>query len=203
MDLDKHPPQSLSQENSPGRESIRKRTGLTPKTKPLADVAARNGCFEFELGQAPPSYLDEDQLGLMSMFQLMIGNLDWYVGNLHNLKLIRRNDPADATIYPVPYDFDYSGLINARYAVPPERMQVESVRDRCYLGPCPDEARIEALRAEFLARRDEVLAIFADSPYLDSYYRRRALDYLESFCQLLERPKNLAHLITATCSRND
>jgi len=165
----------------------------------IDDLAERNGCFEFEPEQALPSYLDAQQLGLMSMFQLMIGNLDWYVGNLHNLKLIRRSDPADATIYPVPYDFDYCGLINARYAVPPERMPVQSVRDRCYLGPCPAVADIEAQRLAFLAHRDEVLAIFRASPYLDSYHRSEALAYLESFFELLERPKHLAHLITATC----
>lgn len=165
----------------------------------IDDLAARNGCRELEVERVSFDDMDAEQLHRMAMFQLMVGNLDWYIGNLHNLKLIQNDDPARPTVYPVPYDFDYTGLVNARYAVAPERLDLSSVKDRCYLGPCPDEGRIDALTREFLVPKEAILAIFAQSPYLDSYSQAQALSYLNEFFDMLERPQQIERLITATC----
>jgi hypothetical protein len=167
----------------------------------IDELAARNGCFEFEPPAMRAEYLDADQLDLMAMFELMVGNLDWYLGNLHNLKLIRSQDPAQATIYPVPYDFDYAGLVNARYALPPDRLNLGSVKDRYYLGPCPSEDRITEMSNVFLAQQEAVLAIFRGSPSLDAYHREEALAYLQDFFAMLARPQALQQLIAATCRR--
>jgi hypothetical protein len=40
------------------------------------------------------------------------------------------------TVFPIPYDFDYSGLVDATYALPPPGMGITTVRDRVYRGPC-------------------------------------------------------------------
>ena len=72
----------------------------------------------------------------MSIFQYMIGNLDWSVLKSHNIALFRRED---GTIIPLPFDFDYSGLVNAEYAVPPKALHLYSIRVRKYRGFCRSE----------------------------------------------------------------
>ena len=53
---------------------------------------------------------------VLCLFEYMISNTDWNVSLLHNIKLIRKKDTKEIIV--VPYDFDYSGLVNADYAVP-------------------------------------------------------------------------------------
>jgi hypothetical protein len=52
----------------------------------------------------------------MAVFQYMIGNTDWSVPYLHNIRILS----FDAQTIPsvVPYDFDHAGIVNAPYALP-------------------------------------------------------------------------------------
>ena len=65
-----------------------------------------------------------------ALFQHMIGNHDWSmragpVGKecCHNAELI--GPPRPATLIPIPYDFDFSGLVDAPYATPPEGIPID------------------------------------------------------------------------------
>ena len=62
------------------------------------------------------SRLDKDTFTLSAMFEYMIGNLDFSLIAEHNFKLVQRPNLA---VFPIPYDFDYSGLVDASYALPP------------------------------------------------------------------------------------
>lgn len=163
------------------------------------DLAARNGCFELEAEKAGFEFVDQPQLNLMSMFEYMVGNTDWYMGNLHNLKLIRSNDVSDATVYPVPYDFDFTGLVDARYAIPNERLGTDDVRDRLYLGPCPDEDELDALIDIFKLKEEAVLAVYQNQSYLSAEQQSASLTYLEEFFRLLDRPQALRRMMQAKC----
>ena len=59
----------------------------------------------------------------------MIGNTDWAVPNNHNVKLIYDKERKLAPPLVVPYDFDYSGLVDASYAVPNEVIGTEKVTE--------------------------------------------------------------------------
>ena len=50
----------------------------------------------------------------------------------------RRHDPepGDGHYVWVPYDFDWSGVVNARYATPDPKLDVRNVRDRVFRGFC-------------------------------------------------------------------
>src|SRR5256712_1991946 len=76
---------------------------------------------------------DVEHTGLTAMFEYLIGNTDFSVGGLHNIVLIR--DSA-GTVFAVPYDFDWSGVISTSYAVPDPRLRIKSVRERLYRGYC-------------------------------------------------------------------
>src|ERR1044072_481256 len=94
------------------------------------------------------SQLDRDWFTLMTIFEYMIGNLDVSIYEQHNVKLVQL--PArkgDA----IPYDFDYSGLVDAVYALPQAGIGVTTVRERLYRGPCRTAAELETFLAKFRA----------------------------------------------------
>jgi hypothetical protein len=57
----------------------------------------------------------------------MIGNTDWWIHRRHNVDLV---ELADGSLVPIPFDFDYAGIINTPYAIPSPSMPIKSVEDR-------------------------------------------------------------------------
>ncbi|MFC2096584.1 hypothetical protein ACFLQ3_02680 [Bacteroidota bacterium] len=45
-------------------------------------------------------------------------------------------DVTKPDLIPVPYDFDFAGLVNADYANPAEVLDIENVTERYFLGLC-------------------------------------------------------------------
>lgn len=78
------------------------------------------------------SDLDPEQAQITALFQYMISNTDWKIDFKHNLKYFR--DDENAPLIIVPYDFDFSGLVNAYYCKPNPDYYQKNVRQRIYLG---------------------------------------------------------------------
>ena len=81
--------------------------------------------------------LDADKIAsraevLMSCFEYMIGNEDWDITMIRNIEMVNFNHQKQAI--PVPYDFDFSGVVNASYAIPLSSLGQQHIRDRDYLG---------------------------------------------------------------------
>ena len=97
------------------------------------------------------SQLDPDAAARFAVFEYMISNLDWAMTAgqpgqdcCHNSRLAGR--PGTATgLVGVPYDFDYSGLVDAPYAVPPDGIHVSNVRVRRYRGFCAHNEQAQAV----------------------------------------------------------
>lgn len=150
------------------------------------DVARRNGLKEAMVGDRIPSaQLDPRQSARLALFQYMIGNLDWSMragppgeGCCHNSRLLAGASPLKV---PVPYDFDYSGLVDAPYAVPPDKFDIGSVRKRVYQGYCRHNGQAVAAAAEFRAARPLIEATFGQIPGMEPKTRKGALDYLARF----------------------
>lgn len=151
------------------------------------DVAARNGAREAGVGdRIAPSRLEPEAGGRLAMFQYMIGNLDWSMiagpegdGCCHNSRLIA---PAGGTaLVPVPYDFDFSGLVDAPYAVPPDAIRVSSVRVRRYQGFCRHNAEARSFAVDLRGRRGEIEAEIGAVPGLDRRAAASAIAYLGGF----------------------
>jgi hypothetical protein len=91
------------------------------------------------------------------------------------------------TTYPVPYDFDYSGLVDAPYAHPDPKLGIATVQDRIYRGPCGSEAEFDRALEKFRAKKADVMALYDSLPDLSTGYRKQARSYLESFYAATER----------------
>ena len=140
------------------------------------------------------------------MFEYMIGNLDWSMragpaGDTccHNFRLFAPTASALSGIVPVPYDFDVSGFVNAPYALPPESLNLNSVRDRRYRGYCLHNAQALAAAAEFRARRGQLLAVLAAIPQLEDGRRRKAAAYLEGFFSDIATDEDVKKRLLKTC----
>jgi hypothetical protein len=130
--------------------------------------------------------LDQAALTLMAVFQYMIGNTDYSIYALHNVHQVQT--PANV-FYPIIWDFDITGLVDPRYAVPSQQLrdEIASVRNRLYRGPCLTMEEFEPTLAAFRAKQAELQAAVASTPGLDSDHRRKATEYLEEFFTTLGR----------------
>ena len=115
----------------------------------------------------------------------MIGNLDWSMRAgpegepcCHNAKLFSGNA---AYLTPVIYDFDYSGMVDRPYAIPPEGIKVRSVRERAYRGYCRHNQQVLAAAADFRAKRGAIEAVFGQVPGMAERTKSKALAYLGTF----------------------
>jgi hypothetical protein len=148
------------------------------------DVARRAGSRSVELPRTLFKDLDPESLMTMSLFEYMIANTDVSIYVLHNVKLMVTEQH---TTYPVPYDFDYSGLVNAPYANPSPKLGIATVRDRIYRGPCGSEPEFDRVLEKFRAKKAEVMALYDAVPDLTAGYRKQARSYLESFYSATDR----------------
>ncbi|MDX2247629.1 MAG: hypothetical protein SF052_12670 [Bacteroidia bacterium] len=162
-------------------------------------LAKRNDAFELEPKIVNSQMMNRKQLLMISMFQYMIGNCDWYVPNLHNLKLLKSNDFRQEMPYPVPYDFDYAGMVNAVYAIPPEGLGITNVTERIYRGPCFNETEAKEMFALFHEKKDEIIRLYEESPWLDEFSKTTSVSYLNEFYKIIENPGSVKTKILSTC----
>ena len=161
----------------------------------FGDVAKRNGMKVAHMGpRVPVTQLDAAAGARFAVFEYMISNYDWSMragpqGDdcCHNGRLLTA--AAGAPLLPIPYDFDYSGLVDAPYSGPPEGIPIDNVRQRTYRGYCAHGAQAHALAAQLAPRRAEFTGLFATIPGLDQRNQGRAANYIQGFFSDLDSGK--------------
>lgn len=160
-------------------------------------MAQRIGAQEMTVKGLVSDDLDARTRFVMGLFQFMIGNTDWSTGGLHNVELFTR----DGTVYPVAYDFDYSGAVDAHYAVPPPQVRIRSVTQRIYRGACASDAVVAEVVAAFRGNRDAIRALYADEVgrLMDPAVVRRTLAYFDAFYEVLDNPRGFQREVLGRC----
>jgi len=143
--------------------------------------------------------LDPETLTLMMLFEYMIGNTDFSIFALHNVRLVQ--DQA-RVLHPIPYDFDLAGVVNARYAVPDRQLHIATVLERLYRGPCRTAEDWRPFLAAFRAKRADVMALVDAVPDLDKASRRKAREYLEDFYRTINQPGSVKSQLVDKCAKN-
>lgn len=169
----------------------------------LDDLARRNGLTPARVGdRIVKEQLDPNQGGRVALFQYMISNFDWSMragpageGCCHNHRLLA----GGPKLVPVAYDFDYSGLVDAPYAVPPEGIKVDSVRERLYRGYCIHNQGALAAAAELRARRPAIEALYGQIPGMMPSTQRKALSYLGRFFDQIATDESVRAKILKDC----
>ena len=160
------------------------------------DVAKRMEGRVVELQRLLFENLDSDALMPMMIFEYMIGNTDFSIYALHNVRIVQR---PDKSLHPVPYDFDFSGLVNAPYALPARGLLLKNVQERFYRGPCRRQEQVDPYVANFVAKRDQIRALPETIPGIDRRTRDETRDYIDSFYSSIRSTKDVRGLFVS-CS---
>lgn len=155
-------------------------------------MAGRNKCYAQKRAYKP-DMLDKQQLILMYLFQYMIGNTDFTVEVNKNMKVIRSFEDGSLRPYTVPYDFDYSGMVNAGYAMPHPDYQdkINSVTDRLFLGPAIEKTEWEKWVSFFEAKEKDLYTLINSFSLLDDHSRREMNQFLKEFYQDIHSPQKI------------
>lgn len=160
------------------------------------DLARRHEGRIDERPQLLFRHMNSEYLGLMTTFEYMIANTDVSIATQHNVKVVET--PAGVR-YPVPYDFDYSGLVNTSYSVVDKMFNLPNVRQRLYRGPCRTPEELESTFARFRAVKADVYKLYDEQPAFTEASRDDARKFLNGFYQTIDRPADVKRAFIDGC----
>jgi len=129
---------------------------------------------------------NREQMVLLSIFQFLIGNTEWQVSKLHNLILLRLTEATEQQPYVIPFDFDYSGMVNAEYAIPSRLLGIQSVRERLYWGKCYTKEDLKKGIERFIEKKRAIFDLYQNFNFFSDASQNEAIDYLKTFYQIIE-----------------
>lgn len=166
------------------------------------EMARRNGCKKKDHPPYSTESTDRELMTFVSIFEYFIGNTDWSVPNNHNIKLIfdRKNDAA--LPFPVAYDFDYCGLVDASYAIPNEIIGTEKVTERVYRGFPRSVEEIQTILNVFKAKKESIYSLINKFTLLSEKARKVMTDYLEDFYTAIENSSRVKTIFIDNARKN-
>lgn len=142
---------------------------------------------------------DTAMTNTMAMYQYLIGNSDYSIAGRHNVKILRDTNPMVFNVIPVPYDFDYTGLVNAHYAIPGGTLGIETVKERYFLGPCRNSADYQKSIDELVSKKESIFDLINDFEYLTDVEKKNMISYLNEFYTESGDSKFIEREISSTC----
>jgi len=171
------------------------------------DVARRTGMMPVKISQAGNDDFDPRQQNLVNVFQYLIGNTDFSltVPGLdreccHNISLM--SETGDPPFTPVPYDFDFSGLVNAPYAEPKPEDHVRNVRTRVYWGLCENNELVPDTIQQYVDQKDAIYALVDELDLLTARDRQSISKYLDTFYGRISKPERVRSWFIRGCRKN-
>jgi hypothetical protein len=156
---------------------IRRYGVILEETDEMAHRAGGKECEECR--GLPASEFDTEVATLMAVYQYMIGNSDYDMDMMRNLKMVRPY--LGGGVVPVPYDFDFAGLVDPSYAIPNSDYGLVSVKQRVYLGHKVDSTVLISTLNRFLDHRSAMEEIVENAPLLNRNERSNIMRYLDTF----------------------
>ncbi len=162
----------------------------------IKHVAKRNDMHVFKDSLRNQEVANKVELDRLIMFQYMIGNHDWSISKMHNIKLVK-GDGGSLPI-AVPYDFDYSGLVDTPYALPPEGTNIENVKTRDFRGFCRQNGYYETIDF-YKSIKEDILGEIENSDFLTEKSRTAMTKYINGFYKNLDNLKYVDKKINKAC----
>ena len=162
-----------------------------------SELAERRNAKKFDVQGARFDDVEPEKWGYTQLFQYMVGNTDWSLGALHNITLLK---DTTGLVHAVPYDFDWSGTVNARYAFPDKSLPIRLVRERLWRGDCRTAEQLAPSIAHFQSRRAALDSAATGIDALSPAAKERMQKYFAEFWTLIENPKRAATEFKRTCA---
>jgi len=159
-------------------------------------LAARNDAKYFKIEDGKGFAMNSDQCSFLSVFQFMIGNTDWSFTGDHNVKRLK---PESGACIAVPYDFDYSGIVNTHYSVPMEKVFSTSTKTRFFQGFCQPLGKFQLIFSRFFKHKPEIYALYKNSTLVSKKYKKKTLEFLDKFYKIISTPRLVKQYILDNC----
>jgi hypothetical protein len=159
------------------------------------DVARRLGGRIVRVPHMLFNDFDRDALTTTMMLEYMLGNTDYSIWSLHNIVIVQ---DKKRRFFPIAYDFDLSGMVNAPYAAPDPRLPLSSVTDRLYRGPCRTVDEFDAAAEPFRAHQQDMIAA-VESSDLNGAHKREVKEFLDSFFRRIATPQAIKRTFVDGC----
>jgi hypothetical protein len=118
------------------------------------------------------------------LFEYLIGNTDLSLALLRNLVMLKPKSGSPPVI--VPFDFDFSGMVNASYARPNADYRQANIRERMFIQPdIPDTSLASAIEL-FKSKRKALETVILSFKYLGAGSKNDMLAYLAAFYDSLD-----------------
>lgn len=144
--------------------------------------------------------LDQPQLITTTLFEYLVGNTDYSISQQHNIALLR--DSMATVIRPVAYDFDWSGVVNPRYAFPDQRLGIKFVTQRLYRGPCLTQAQWKPYLDKFVALKPVVDSIYNSVPSLDPKKVKSSIEWYDEAFKVFADPRQAKRELIDPCQKD-
>ena len=164
-------------------------------------LADRTGMSEAEVASIRADQLDPFQAELVDQFMFMIGNTDYSLITsadedcCHNSKLLQSGEHY----FPVPYDFDSSGLVDASYSTPNASLPIRRNTQRLYRGYCRDRNVVEEVLRFMQSKKDMLLSEASRTESLSQRSAERVTAYLEGYFDIISSQRTLERDIYGDC----
>jgi hypothetical protein len=171
------------------------------------DVAKRNGLEFVKTRFIAHGDHDRRRQNLVHVFEYMIGNTEYSLVNpepekncCHNVDILAASDGSP--FLALPYDFDFSGLVNAPYAVPNPKYPIPGVRTRLYKGLCSNNDILSETLQLFRDSRDRLFGTIEKLRGISGTSNkaaRSARNYVESFFRIIDDPDEVRERMIGNC----
>lgn len=167
-------------------------------------LAERFAMEEVELNRVSYLDLNAHQSTVASLFMYLVGNTDYSLSQgpegdecCHNAKLLLSEQ---GEYFPIPYDYDASGYVDASYApIPNPAFGIRNNRDRVYRGYCvSDEIMTNAVQV-YLNAQSEIESIVGESAYSSSRTLRGVQRFVDNFFENISDSARLQRYIVDDC----
>jgi hypothetical protein len=163
-------------------------------------MAKRIGSKLMEIKNLAGENTETETFLKMAVFQYMIGNTDWSVPYLHNIRILMFDPSTVPSV--VPYDFDHSGIVNAPYALPPEQLELKSTQERRFRGYCiTDWKTMDEVLATYNRLKNDIYKVYTTTPLLDAKYVKSTTRFLDEFYETINDPKKLKSEFNFPCNK--
>jgi len=153
-------------------------------------MAKRNNAVLMEGKLVKPQQTLVDDFLNMSVFEYLIGNTDWSVQYLQNVKLIARDSLSIPST--IPYDFDHSGIVGAPYALPAPELMMSSTRERRYRGYCMNDMKqFDNVLSRYQQLKDDFYKVYRENTMIEEGYLKSTVKFLDDFYKTINDPKRL------------
>jgi len=160
--------------------------------EPADMVTSRTNCIRVRTKALNQKSIVPKIMDRLAIFNFMIGNYDWSVPGQHNILVIKtlNFDPYGLGI-AIPYDFDWTGVVNASYAVPAENVGTDNVRERKFEGVCRSKEVFQKDLDLFSGKKAEFYRVINEFPYVNNQVKKDITGYLNGFFDQLEGKRDI------------